>query len=128
VAVEDRSDDALRRVRAVASGVDRAQAAGPADAVPAILGKPVEEMASTDPERVFQFLPPGGRCEILDTGHFGTSSSRGWCRNSSPTTSGATRDVTFLDHNRIVGAASDPEGEAPPLFLHGLGERAPRPC
>jgi pimeloyl-ACP methyl ester carboxylesterase len=37
----------------------------------AILGNQPEEMGwGTDPERVFQFLPPGGRCEILDTGHF----------------------------------------------------------
>jgi pimeloyl-ACP methyl ester carboxylesterase len=37
----------------------------------AILGNQPEEMGwGTDPERVFQYLPPGGRCEILDTGHF----------------------------------------------------------
>jgi pimeloyl-ACP methyl ester carboxylesterase len=37
----------------------------------AILGKQPEEMGwGTTPEKVFQFLPPGGRCEILDTGHF----------------------------------------------------------
>ena len=49
----------------------------------AILGDQPEEMGwGTDPERVFQFLPPGGRCEILDdAGTSCTSSSRGWCRS-----------------------------------------------
>jgi pimeloyl-ACP methyl ester carboxylesterase len=37
----------------------------------AILGREPEEMGGgTEPERVFRYLPPGGRCEIIDTGHF----------------------------------------------------------
>jgi pimeloyl-ACP methyl ester carboxylesterase len=37
----------------------------------AVLGREPEEMGwGQDPEKVFQYLPPGGRCEILDTGHF----------------------------------------------------------
>jgi pimeloyl-ACP methyl ester carboxylesterase len=37
----------------------------------ALLGREPEEMGwGQDPEKVFQYLPPGGRCEILDTGHF----------------------------------------------------------
>jgi pimeloyl-ACP methyl ester carboxylesterase len=37
----------------------------------AVLGNQPEEMGwGTDPEKVFQYLPPDGRCEILDTGHF----------------------------------------------------------
>jgi pimeloyl-ACP methyl ester carboxylesterase len=37
----------------------------------AVLGREPEEMGwGTEPERVFRYLPPGGRCEIIDTGHF----------------------------------------------------------
>ena len=38
----------------------------------AVLGRQPEEMGwGTDPERVLPYLPPGGRCEILDdVGHF----------------------------------------------------------
>ncbi|MET0145043.1 MAG: alpha/beta fold hydrolase [Ilumatobacteraceae bacterium] len=37
----------------------------------AVMGREMEEMSwGAAPERVFGFLPPGGRCEILDVGHF----------------------------------------------------------
>jgi pimeloyl-ACP methyl ester carboxylesterase len=37
----------------------------------AVLGREPEEMGwGSDPQKVFQYLPPGGRCEILATGHF----------------------------------------------------------
>ena len=72
MAVEDRPDDALRRLRSMATGVGRAAIARAPAPFLAVLGRAPEDMGwGTEPERVLPFLPPGGRCEILDdVGHF----------------------------------------------------------
>ena len=88
MAVEDRPDDALRRLRSMATG------GGPCCDCPApapflaVLGRAPEAMGwGTEPERVLPFLPPGGRCEILDdVGHFVHIEQpdlvAGWCSNT----------------------------------------------
>ena len=72
VAVEDRPDDALRRIRAVAAGVDGAQAARPADAVPRRCSAANLRRwgGAPSPSGSYRTSRPAARCEILDTGHF----------------------------------------------------------
>ena len=133
LALEDRPDDALRRVRAVAPGVDGAPAARAADAVPRRARQPARgDGLGHRPGAGPPFLPPGGRCEILDdAGHFvhieqPDARRRRWCSTSSGRNAMSERDAA----SSTTGSASPCTTCAratgrPLLLLHGLGEAAP---
>ena len=98
----------------------------------AVLGRAPEVMGwGTEPERVLPFLPPGGRCEILDdVGHFVHIEQPDLVAGmvlehlGSPPMSAAPR---MLRHNRVDLALHElrPGDGRPLLLLHGLGERSP---
>ena len=74
----------------------------------AILGREPEEMGwGTEPERVLPFLPPGGRCEILDdVGHFVHIEQPELVAGAGarPSSEDATMSArpTVLRHNRVT--------------------------
>ena len=99
-------------------------------------GQPEEMGWGTAPEQVLPYLPPGGRCEILDdVGHFvhieqprprrrdGARLRRAHAGRCS-----GDGSVTMLTHNQVRLALHHLRARAtgrPLLLLHGLGEAAP---
>ena len=96
----------------------------------AVLGRQPEEMGwGTDPERVLPYLPPGGRCEILDdVGHFVHIEAPDLVAELVLDHVGQELVmITELVHNRVTLALHQlRRGDGRPLLLlHGLGEAAP---
>ena len=120
----------------MAPGVDGAQAARAADAVPRHPRQrsPRRWAGAPIPSGCCQFLPPGGRCEILDSRALRPHrAAASWCRELRPRPRRA-EPMGRVDVRSTTTASSWPctasaSGDGRPLlFLHGLGERPRRPC
>ena len=137
LALEDRPDDALRRLRPVAAGVDDAQPARAADAVPRHprqaargdgLGHGTRSRCSRTCRRT------GAARSSTTSATSSTSSSPTWCRSWCSIVVRQERADGPHDAPRPQPGQARP---APPpraararplLLLHGLGERRRRPC